>query len=69
MLFIFSYSFCLTCLVFSELYAVARSSVRRLSVVCLSVSRLSVVCNARAPYLGDCNFWQFSTAFDTLLIH
>jgi len=25
----------------------------------LSLVRLSVVCNARAPYSGDLNFWQY----------
>ena len=40
-------------LTFTSLYAIARPS-----VVCLSVC-LSSVCNARAPYSGGSNFWQY----------
>ena len=38
-----------------SLYAIARPSVCRLSVVCLS----SVVCNVRAPYSGGSDFRQY----------
>jgi len=54
--------------VFSEreltLYAIARPSVCRLSVIC----RLSVVCNVRAPYSGGSNFRQYFYGIGTLAI-